>query len=210
MAAIDSAPRAYNFGGPLFIPPQPQPPNRPYLHKPMPTYPSSQPPEPKSSGGMIAFNLILVAIVIIAAWVKLGPGGRILDHYLSAMKGPPDLSSPAPAATAPPSPAASPAPVLSQPPPAPAARPFDPADLAGNLAAWPKAVALKQQTTFPAVLNAQVVGSVDVPAGTLVKLVNIEGETLELEYQGGRQMVPWQLTDLEQRVRQAAPAGAPR
>jgi hypothetical protein len=55
--------------------------------------------------------------------------------------------------------------------------------------------------SFPAIYNGQVVGSISVPAGTAVKLIGIEGNNLDIEYQGGRQKLPWNATDLEARVR---------
>jgi len=94
--------------------------------------------------------------------------------------------------------AATPAPAVASTP-APT-KPFDPADLAGNPAAWPKTVKLKQAITFPAVLDSQVVGNVTVPAGTLVKLVNVRGDQLTLEHNGATQDVSWRLTDIEEQV----------
>ena len=199
--AVDSARSAFTFGRPLFVP-APTPSERPVIRNRMANRPTNQPPAPqKSSGAMIALNLVLVFIVIAVAYVRLGPGGQILHRYLATIQGPADQQATAPYS---PAPVAS-APVLVAPPaaaPAPAVRAFDPADLAGNPAAWPKTVMLKQQATFPAIYNSQVVGSVNVPAGTLVSLVGIEGGLLDLEYQGGRQKLSWKLTDLEQRVRQ--------
>jgi len=88
------------------------------------------------------------------------------------------------------------------------AKPFDPADLASNPAAWPKTLILKQAVVFPAVYNSQVVGSVTALPGTVVKLVNIQGNQLTVDYQGGTQTLFWQLTDIAQEAAKAAAAPA--
>jgi len=98
-----------------------------------------------------------------------------------------------------------PAVAVSTPPPAPVSppappKPFDPADLVGNPSAWPRTVHLKQAVVFPALYNAQVVGSVTAPPGAVVSLVNIQGDQLILDYNGGRQRLPWKQTDLAEEV----------
>jgi len=108
---------------------------------------------------------------------------------------------------------------VAPPPPAPVAatqpappKPFDPVDLVGTPAAWPKMLRLKEAVAFPAVFNGQVVGDVTVPAGAVVTLVDIQGEELIVEYQGGRQKLSWKLTDLEEEVAKSgwvAPAAPP-
>ena len=118
--------------------------------------------------------------------------------------------APAPATSPSPTPASTPIPAVSSLP-APQ-KPFDPADIAGNPAAWPKTVQLKQAVMFPAVYNSQVMGSVSVPAGTVVNLVSIQADQLTVEYQGGRQTVSWKLTNLGDPAANAgtaAPAGQP-
>jgi len=62
-------------------------------------------------------------------------------------------------------------------------------------------VALRQKTSFPAVLNGREIGRVDVPSGTQVRVATIREGQLTLEYQGGNQAVPPDATDLEDRVR---------
>jgi hypothetical protein len=120
--------------------------------------------------------------------------------------------TPAPVPASTPTPAATPTPApeaVSTPAPP---KPFDPADLAGNPGAWPKTLILKQAVIFPAMYNSQVVGSVSAPAGAEVKLVNIQGDQLVLEFQGGTQTLPWTLTDLEEQVAKgpaASPAATP-
>ena len=81
---------------------------------------------------------------------------------------------------------------------------FDPAKLAANPAAWPKTVRILKDSTFPAMLDGKPVGTVNVLAGSVVKLVNITGENLTLEYQGGRQDLSWKLTDLEEEAAREA------
>jgi hypothetical protein len=127
---------------------------------------------------------------------------------------PAPTAAPTPAAAAAPTPAAAaastpaPTPASTPAPPAPP-KPFDPADLAGNPAAWPKTVRLTQAVAFPVIYESQVVGSVTAPLGSIVKLVNIEGDQLIVEYQGGAQRLSWKLTDLEQEVAQSGSAATP-
>ncbi len=106
-------------------------------------------------------------------------------------------------------PPAAPVAATPAPPPAPP-KPFDPADIAGNQASWPKSLVLKQAVAFPAVFNGQIVGSVSVPAGSVVKLASIQGEQVIVVFRGGKQTVPWKMTDLEEEVaKMTAPAAAP-
>jgi hypothetical protein len=91
-------------------------------------------------------------------------------------------------------------------------KPFDLASLASNPAAWPKTLVLRQPVTFPAVYDSQVVGTVTAPPGTVVSLVNIQGEQLTLDYLGGTQTLPWTTTDIADAVKggllaSATPAG---
>ena len=119
----------------------------------------------------------------------------------------PDAADPAPASAQTAAPPAVSVPALAAAPiPAPP-KPFDPADLAGNPGAWPKTVILRRDATFPALYNGQVVGSVTAPPGTVVHLMNMQGDQLVVEYQGGTQKLAWRDTDIEQEAaKSAAPA----
>jgi hypothetical protein len=176
----------------------------------------------KKRGAMIALNLVLVGLVAAGIYIRMGGGGEKGRRILAAVsalfsKPAPEsneenaAAAPAVAAPAPPAiekaPAApTPAPVAAATPAPP--KPFDPADLAGNPSAWPKTVRLLQATNFPAVFNSQVVGSVTLPAGSEVKLVNIQGDQLTLDHQGGTQTLSWKLTDLEQEVAKGGSAAS--
>lgn len=137
--------------------------------------------------------------------------------------------APAPKASSTPAPVVTPAPAIAviTPPqqastpaaettPAPALaastpgspKPFDPADLASNPAAWPKTLRLKQAVEFPALFNSQVVGSVTAPMGTVVNLVNIQGDRITVDFQGGTQTISWKLTDLEEQMAKRNPGSA--
>jgi hypothetical protein len=120
-----------------------------------------------------------------------------------AADSPPDQDTAAPAASATPTPPAAATPPANVPAPP---KPFDPADLAGNPAAWPKQLRLRQAVKFPALYNGQVVGSVTAPAGTAVTLRNIQGGQLTVDYQGGTQTISWTITDLEQAAAKVAAA----
>jgi hypothetical protein len=202
----DSATPAFTFAVPLFVP-GPTPSERPIKRNPMINRPTTQPPAPqKSSGAMIALNLVLIAVVIAVAYFRLGSGGEAFHRFLATIQGPADAGAAdqQTSVQAPPV-AVTPLQPVQAVQPAPAAKPFDPAAFAANPAAWPKTVALRQQATFPAISNSQGVGSVNLPAGTVVNLVGIEGGLLDLEYQGGRRKFTWRLTDLPDRVAAMAP-----
>jgi len=173
----------------------------------------------KKKGGMIALNAVLVFLVVAGIYIRMGGGGEKGQRMLAAISGlfsrpseepapafvapAPVISAPviekAPAATV--APAAAPVAASTPAPP----KPFDPADLAANPGAWPKTLKLKAATDFPAAFNGQIVGSVSVPAGTEVKLVNIQGDQLIVDYQGGTQKLSWKLTDIEEEAAKAGP-----
>ena len=67
-------------------------------------------------------------------------------------------------------------------------------------ALWPKKVALKKATTFPAVVGGKVVGSLIAPVGAETNLKGIRDGKVGLEYQGGGAWVAVEETDLEARV----------
>jgi hypothetical protein len=134
------------------------------------------------------------------------PGVSITTSTMPSTAAATPAQSPALAAA---SPAATPAsPPIAESTPAPAApTPFDLTALAANRAAWPKSVRLKQPIPFPAVLDGQVVGSLTVPAGATVRLDNMQGGFLTLNFQGGAQRVAWQYTTIQEQT--AAPGAAP-
>jgi hypothetical protein len=159
---------------------------------------------PEGSGWMILLNLFLTLVVVALGCLRFGLGGETARRWVASIglllktqSHQEQQAQPAPA------PAASPALAAKQLPDTPQGAPakaFDPAELAGNRAAWPRTVILKEDTVFPALYNSQVVGSVTVPRGTPVRLVGIVGTELNLEFQGGTTKVPWNLTDLEARA----------
>jgi len=77
---------------------------------------------------------------------------------------------------------------------------FDLATFAAHPESWPRSIAIKAETEFPAVLNGKTVGSVRVPAGTQVHLLKVENGQLGVEYQGGGKWLAPGATDLSQRV----------
>jgi hypothetical protein len=172
----------------------------------------SVPAAAKKTGKLIPLNIFLLLCVIAGLYIRLGPdsvrqrlksvASRELRQYL-----PPglahvflDAQSPATAlsGTSAPVSAPPPPPPVPEPTPTPPPKPFSPADLGDNSSTWPIKVILKQPVTFPAVLNGHPVGTVKVPAGAAVTLVNIQGDILTLEFQGGTQKLPWTLTNLDE------------
>lgn len=54
--------------------------------------------------------------------------------------------------------------------------------LAANRSLWPKTVKLKRTTLFPAVLDGKRVGEISVPAGTEVKLLQVQPDKIGVAY----------------------------
>lgn len=77
---------------------------------------------------------------------------------------------------------------------------FDLENFAAHPESWPKSVAIKVATQFPAVVNSKVVGNVVAPAGSEVRLLKVEKGKLGVEFQGGGAWVSPEATDLTQRV----------
>ncbi|EDY19415.1 Fibronectin type III domain protein [Chthoniobacter flavus Ellin428] len=102
-------------------------------------------------------------------------------------------------------PEAAPAPVMATPAPEAAAAPLvdaqklapDPlAWLLRNKDRWPEEVTLLKTTEFPAVVQGKVYGSVKVPVGTEVQLVELTPRTAGVVYNGGGARVPIDATNL--------------
>lgn len=100
------------------------------------------------------------------------------------------------------------APVTATPASDGQSRPGPMEQLVANHALWPKTVRLKQQTVFPAVVDGRQVGDIALPAGTEVKLVQVQNEKIGVAYSpdgrlsslGGTYLKPGQ-TDLLEQVR---------
>ncbi|MEI9893218.1 MAG: hypothetical protein WDN28_04765 [Chthoniobacter sp.] len=59
---------------------------------------------------------------------------------------------------------------------------------------------LVQATVFPVAINGRIVGEAKVPVGTTLRLVRVYNQSVEVEYQNARQVVPVASTDLMQRA----------
>ena len=68
---------------------------------------------------------------------------------------------------------------------------------------WPKEVILREPTEFPAVSGGKTVGSLKVPAGTRVNVIEITGQGITADYLGGRASVATNATDLVTRAEAA-------
>jgi hypothetical protein len=110
---------------------------------------------------------------------------------------------PSPAPTSAPSPTPTPTPT-PEPAPTPAptvAHTTDPlAWLVAHRDYWPKEVALLKATDFPAVFGGKTSGYATVPAGTMVGLAEITGESVGVVYIGGGARIPIDSTDLRRRA----------
>ena len=96
--------------------------------------------------------------------------------------------------TPPPVAVATPTPLPATPPP------LDFATVARTPALWPPQVALTQPTAFPINLNGRVVGEAKAPAGTVLKVLRLNGVQAEVEFQGARHWVPVASTDFMSRA----------
>jgi hypothetical protein len=83
---------------------------------------------------------------------------------------------------------------------APGREAFDLSTFSAHPESWPRSIAIKAVTEFPAVVNGKVVGSVRAPAGSEVHLVKIENGKLGVEYRGGGAWMAPEATDLSERV----------
>jgi pullulanase len=98
----------------------------------------------------------------------------------------------------------SPTPTLApQPSATPAPRPDPLAWLIEHKERWPKEVTLREVVEFPAVLDGKVVGTVKVPAGTPVQMVEITGREVAVVHMGGGCRVAITATDLPARAEAA-------
>ena len=66
--------------------------------------------------------------------------------------------------------------------------------------AWPNEITLRDASEFPAVYGGKNVGSVKVPAGSAVKIKEISGGMVTVDYLGGTRQVPIEATDLAARA----------
>lgn len=94
------------------------------------------------------------------------------------------------------------------PPPQPQApqKPATLAQIAADRTLWPQTVRLKKTTIFPAVLNGKKVGELNVPAGTEVKVMQINPDKIGVAYSpngaianaGGTWLLPEDTSLMEQ------------
>jgi hypothetical protein len=168
-------------------------------------------------GGGAQVIIILLALVALAVvfFITRKPGPPETKPQEMAVR---TAEEPAPVATVAPTPPpkATPTPtpppeivkapptpppvVEAKPPSAPAPPPLDLATVAVSPTLWPPKVALLQPYSFPIVLNGSVVGQAKAPVGTLVRLVRINGQQVEIEFQNVRHVIPAAATDLMQRA----------
>lgn len=52
---------------------------------------------------------------------------------------------------------------------------------------WPKQVSLVYATSFPIIFNGKISGHVQAPAGSMVKLLRVAGQNVEVEFNSARQ-----------------------
>ena len=164
-------------------------------------------------GGGLPWIVALVALGSGAAFFLMTkkPEAPVAAPPTMAARTPAPISpitplSPAAAPEAPvvpePAPEAPPPIVQATPTPAPAATPppLDLATVARTPALWPLQVGLVQALSFPVVLNGRVVGQAQAKPGTLLRLLRISGEQIEIEFQNARHVIPAASTDLMQRA----------
>lgn len=86
------------------------------------------------------------------------------------------------------------------PPAPPQSAAVDLQKIANDRSTWPKKVILTKPSSFPAVLNGKVVGSLVAPAGAEATVVSIKEGKVALEFNGGGAWLPIDQTDLLARV----------
>jgi hypothetical protein len=89
--------------------------------------------------------------------------------------------------------AATPIPVATPPP-------LDLATVVRTPALWPPQIQLLRATTFPVTINGRVAGDAKIPAGTSLRLLRVGLQSVEVDYQNTRQLVPVTSTDLMPRA----------
>ncbi len=72
--------------------------------------------------------------------------------------------------------------------------------VARNPVLWPKQVTLIAPAVFPIVINGQNAGEVKAPVGTVLRLLRVGAQQVEVEYQNGRHLIPLASTDLMPRA----------
>ena len=147
----------------------------------------------------------LICLVIIVAMLLLIQSRKQPSNEPPPIKDIPE-SSPTPAPGPPlvaTTPTPEPTPEMTPAPPpvvAETPKPLDLTTVAHTPAFWPKQIALTKPVPMSISFNGKVVGQAQVPAGTVLKLVRVNGSFVEVEYQGGRQFVPAASTDLLRRA----------
>jgi hypothetical protein len=153
------------------------------------------------------------AVVWVLVVLALGAAGFFLWQRNRLPKAPPPLvvaaATPLPATPPPATPepvvvkaTPTPAPVVvaATPAPVPTPPPLDLATVARTPALWPPQIKLLQVTTFPVTINGRLAGEAKLPAGTALRLLRVGNQSVEVEYQSARQLIPVGSTDLMQRA----------
>lgn len=178
----------------------------------------------RERGGALRWVVLLLAVatfVIGTVWNRKS-GPPVPPPQLTARTPQTPAEAPVAPVAPEPEPAAAPAPPPAPvpeptPPPAAAATPMpapaeptlDIATLAASPALWPPAVALVQPFPFPVVIEGRVVGKATAPVGTMLRVLRVNGQQVEVEFQKARHIVPASVTDLVQRALEILKNGRP-
>lgn len=152
--------------------------------------------------------LLMAAAAGYIAWTKFGPKPAPVVAQATpppATPTPTPTPTPAPVVVATPTPTPTPTPapvVMATPTPTPTPTPpsLDIATVVRTPALWPKQVALIAPTGFPVIISGQVAGEVKAAAGTIVRVLRVGPQQIEVEYQNGRHVIPLASTDLMPRA----------
>ena len=156
-----------------------------------------------SHGGAIVWILLAVVVAGIVYFIVTKKRAPVPEPAIA-------VATPAPATPIPATPTPvvvkatpTPAPVAAATPmPKPVATPpsLDLAMVARTPALWPAQVALVEPKSFPLWLNGRAVGETKAPAGTVMRLLRVAGQQVEVEYQSHRYALPVVMTDLMARA----------
>src|SRR5581483_7360872 len=147
--------------------------------------------------------LLLIAAGAFAFWVfRFNESPQQAWQKLQRVFQQPEKPAPTPSPTPESTPTPTPEPTAT-PTPIPSATPtpVEPVSwLMEHKDRWPTEIALIKPVDFPAVINGKVVGSVKVPAGSRLNVIDLEPDAVIASFENGKQRIGIDATDLRQRA----------
>jgi endonuclease/exonuclease/phosphatase family metal-dependent hydrolase/DNA-directed RNA polymerase subunit RPC12/RpoP len=162
-------------------------------------YPRGEAPRRSVWGPTAGKFVLLLAVAAVGAFAYTGyrHGESPRQTWQRLMQ---PAQEPTPAASPLPELAAETPPPLVEPQPSPAAQPDALPWLAEHKEHWPKEVTLLRAADFPVVYDGRVAGTAQLPAGTVVGVVEITRDELAVVHRGGSRRIPADATDVRSRA----------